>query len=62
MGRGPGNLKTEDILKYSKSHNSEFKIKKYFLKLKNNSNGVQINITLMLQKQNSSNICTKSFI
>ena len=37
MGRGPGNLKTEEILKYSKNYklSNEFKsIKKYFLKLK----------------------------
>lgn len=37
MGRGPGNLKTEDILKYSRDckESREFNhIKKYFLKLK----------------------------
>ena len=54
MGRGPGNLKTEEIIKSSKYYQStkEFvKIKSYFIKLKNYINGDQINIIDMRQKK-----------
>ena len=51
MGRGPGNLKTEDILMYLNDYKKTknfTKLKSYFESLKKYINGDQINIIDLL--------------
>ena len=64
MGRGPGNLKTEEILKHSRDCGRlmSFHIKKYFFKLKKQFKWGTNKYYFYAAKKKLSNIHTKSFI